>query len=196
MAYGGFFERAILLLDQIGITDVLLPFFLIFTLVFAILQKTELLGHEKKNFNVIIALVMGFAVVIPHITGTYPANADVVNIINKALPNVSLVIIAILMVLLLVGIFGWKIGPGGTSMSGMIALVALVIVVYIFGVAGNLWGTSNRWTWLHNSDTQALIIVILVFGVVVWFITKEKETAGEGMVTKLGSTLGELFKKE
>ena len=53
MAYGGFFERAVMTLEQIGLTDVLLPFFLIFTLVFAILQKTELLGHDKKNFNVV-----------------------------------------------------------------------------------------------------------------------------------------------
>ena len=196
MAYGGFFERAIITLEQIGLTDVLLPFFLIFTLVFAILQKTEILGHDKKNFNIIISLVMGFAVVIPHITGTYPPNADVVLIINKALPNVSLIIVAILMVLLLVGIFGWKLGPGGTSMSGIVALIAFVIVVYIFGVAADLWRAPGRWTWLGNSDTQAIILVILVFGIIVWFITKDKESAGDNALTKIGSTIGELFKKE
>src|SRR3989344_1351569 len=39
--------------------DVLLPFLLVFTIVFAILEKTNILGEDKKNFNVIIALVIG-----------------------------------------------------------------------------------------------------------------------------------------
>ena len=59
----------IMLLDAWGVTDVLIPFILVFTIVFAVLQKTKILGDGKKNYNVMIALVMALAVVIPHIFG-------------------------------------------------------------------------------------------------------------------------------
>lgn len=195
MVYYGYFQNAVAQLDALGLTDVLLPFFLIFTLVFAILQRTKLLGDDRKNFNVMIALVLSFAVVIPHITGGYPPGADVVDIINRALPNVSLVIVAILMVLLLLGIFGWSVGGEQTSIQGWIAFLAFLLVVYIFGAAANLWHLPNRFSFLADPNTQALIIVLLIFGLVVWFITNEEESAGEGAMRSLGKTVAELFKK-
>jgi hypothetical protein len=196
MAYYGYFQNAVAQLDALGLTDVLLPFFLIFTIVFAILQRTHLLGENRKNFNVIIALVIAFAVIIPHITGGYPPGADVVDIINKALPNVSLVLVAILMVLLLIGIFGWKVGGEGTSIQGWIALIAFLIVIYIFGAAADMWHIPDRLSFMLNPDTQALIVVLLIFGLVVWFITKEeKESAGESALKSFGKTVGELFGK-
>ncbi len=196
MAYAGYFQNAVAQLEAYGLTDVFLPFFLIFTIVFAILQRTHLLGENKKNFNVIIALVLAFGVIIPHITGGYPPNADVVNIINSALPNVSLVLVAILMVLLLIGIFGWKVGGEGTTIQGWIALIAFLVVGYIFGAAADLWHIPDRLSFLLSPDTQALIVVFLIFGLVVWFITKEeKESAGEGALKSLGKTMSELFKK-
>ncbi|MBI4149898.1 hypothetical protein HY488_00680 [Candidatus Woesearchaeota archaeon] len=192
----GYFQNAVAQLDALGITDVLLPFFLIFTIVFAILQRTKLLGENRKNFNVMIALILAFAVVIPHVTGGYPPGMDVVDIINRALPNVSLVLVAILMVLILIGLFGWSVGGEGTSIQGWIAFLAFLAVVYIFGAAADLWHIPNRLNFLLNPDTQALIVVLLIFGIVVWFITKEeKESAGEGALKSLGKTLGELFKK-
>ena len=42
-----------------GIMDFLLPFLLVFTIIFAVMQKTKILG-EKKNFNVIVALVLAY----------------------------------------------------------------------------------------------------------------------------------------
>jgi len=91
-------------MDTWGLTDVLLPFLLIFTLVFAVLQKTKILGEDKKNFNVVIALVMSLTVVIPHASGGYPLNYDPVNIINAFLPGISLVIVAVVMLFVLIGL--------------------------------------------------------------------------------------------
>ena len=52
-------------LEDMGVSDVLLPFVLIFTIVFGVLQKTDIFGQNKKNFNAIIALVVALSVVIP-----------------------------------------------------------------------------------------------------------------------------------
>ncbi len=196
MAYGyggggSFFERGILALERIGLTDVLLPFMLVFTLVFAVAHKSKMFGEHKKNVEVMIALIMGLAVVIPHVTGAYPPGMDVVNIINRALPNVSLVVIAILMVMLLIGLFGGTPHWTGSNINGIIALIAFVLVVYIFGAAANFWTIADKFWFLSDPDTQALLVVILVFGILVYFITKEEGTVGERSMEQLAN----LFKK-
>ena len=186
----GIFQNGIIALERIGLTDVLLPFLLIFTLVFAILQKTELLGKDRKNFNVMLSLIMALAVIIPHVTGSYPG-VDVVNVINAALPNVSLLIVLVLMVLLLVGIFGggpvWK----GNRLSGIVALISFVVVIYIFGAAANFWNMSNNFQFLKDPDTQAVVVVVLVFAILVWYITKEEKPEG----SRILKDFGEMFKK-
>ncbi|MBI1971098.1 hypothetical protein HYS47_05090 [Candidatus Woesearchaeota archaeon] len=194
MAFGGsMMERAVFWLDSAGLTDVLLPFFLVFTVVYAILQKSELLGRDRKNFNVIIALIIAFAVIIPHITGMYPPDADVVTIINKAIPNVALVIVLIIMFLLMIGLVGGTSSLNASGISGGIALVAFVIVVYIFGAAANFWEVTGTLSFLSSPDVQALIVIILVFGLLVWFITHDDETKGESFLKTLGET---FFKKQ
>lgn len=177
-----------------GLFDVILPFILIFTIVFAVLQKAKIFGENSKNFNMVIALVMGLGVVFPHVLGIYPPDRDIVNIINQALPNVSVVLVAIVMFLLIMGVMGSNLKLGKNSMSGIIAAVALVAVAFIFGSAANWWNLPVWLYMLNNPDTMALVIVILVFAIIIWFITKDdtgkdKKDKGEG----LGKMFSEVF---
>ena len=82
------------MLDQWNI-QVVLIFLLIFVIIYAILQKTRVLGEGKKNLNIMIAVIVGLLVVIPHVTGRFPPNADPVIIIGDALPSISIVLVAI-----------------------------------------------------------------------------------------------------
>ncbi len=175
-------------LSNWGLFDVILPFILIFTIVFAVLQKTKILGEKSKNFNVVISLVMGMSVVVPHVlwgsgdpTSIYLSNGfvDVVNVINHALPQVSTILVAILMVLLIFGIWGSKVRLGSNSLSGIIALFAFASVVYIFGSAAGWWVLPNWLYILQDPDTQALVITILIFAIIIWFITKEDDKEGK-----------------
>jgi hypothetical protein len=43
--------------------EAILPFILVFTLVFAILQKTKLLGDGKKQIDAIVSLVIGLILI-------------------------------------------------------------------------------------------------------------------------------------
>src|SRR3989338_3319293 len=74
-------------LQKFGFLDFILPFILVFTIVFAVLEKTKILG-EKKNFNVVVALVMGLLFVVPHIVGSYPLGYDPVLVLNATLPSI------------------------------------------------------------------------------------------------------------
>jgi len=184
-------ENFIRTLDNWGLTDVLLPFLLIFTLFFAILQKTKILGDNKKNFNVVISLVMALTVVIPHTTGNYPLNYDPVDIINGFLPGVSLLVVAVIMLFILIGLWGGEAKWVGGSPSGMIAILAAVAIVWIFGASAGWW---NGWNWFTNffgEDSVALIVIILVFGIIIWFITKsETKTPGESLISQIGNIFG------
>ena len=47
-------------LESIGAFDIALPFVLIFTISFAVLQKIQLFGSGKKNIDMIVSLVLAF----------------------------------------------------------------------------------------------------------------------------------------
>jgi len=105
-------------LDRFGFVDVLLPFLLIFTIIFAVLEKTKILGEEKRNMNTAIAVIFALIVVIPHVTGNLPAGFDPVLIINSALPAVSLVVVAVISLMILIGVFAHEKIYLGLSMTG------------------------------------------------------------------------------
>lgn len=172
-----------------GVLDFLLPFILVFTIVYAVLQKTKILG-DKKNFNVILALILGLLFVVPHMLGTYPLGYDPVQVMNETLPSISLVAVAAIMLLLLMGIFGTDFAK---SAAPLIAILAIIFVVYIFGAALNFWrGPYDIFYW-WTTDVTELIIIILIFGLIIYFITKDPEkTRG----TEALKSFGKLFEKK
>lgn len=192
----GIFESGLIQLEEAGILDVLLPFILVFTIVFAVLTKTKILGEEngkpRKNFNAVIALVMGLAVVIPHVIGSYPDGADVVVIINNALPNVSVVLVAVIMLLLIMGVFGGDVNIAGSSLAGWAVIFAIVATVVIFANAAEWFILPDWLNFLEDPETQALVVVILVFALIIWFITKEdkpKDSKEPSFLESLGKAL-------
>ena len=186
-------ETFIIALENWGLTSIILPFLLIFTIVFAVFQKIKILG-EKKSYNIVIALVLSLTTVIPHVTGNYPMNYDPVLIINRFLPQVSLIVIAIVMLLLLVGIWGAESDwAAGNIVTSWIVILSVIAIIWTFGAAANWWG---GWYWLDNifgQDTIAILVMILAFGLVIWFVTKDdtKESSGDGFLKQIGT----LFKK-
>jgi len=170
-------------LTRWGFWDFILPFILVFTIVYAVLYKINLFGttndaagrQSASKFYAVIALVMGLGVVVPHVLGLYPPGKDIVEIFKGALPNVSAVIVAIVMAMLIIGVFGKKmVLESGNWWTGFITIAAFVIIVFIFGSSAGWWNVPDFLYWLtEDGDLQALIIAILVFGIIVGFITHE-----------------------
>ena len=160
-----------------------LIFLLVFTLVYAILQKTKLLGEElgtRKKYNFVIALIMGLMVIVPHYTGDYPPGLDVVDIINHALPQVSLLAIAFITMLIIMGVLGSDVTWMGGAVSGWLSLIAFIFLLGIFGGQVGWW--ENFLYWIDD-ETLAMLIIIAVFAMVVGWITSEpsKKGTAEGM---------------
>ena len=98
------FRTAIEFFDKIGIYDVVLPFLLVFTIVFAILEKTKLFGQEeidgkkytRKNLNSMTSFVIAFLVV---------ASSKLVATITDISSQVVVLLFLSVFFLLLVGSF-------------------------------------------------------------------------------------------
>lgn len=172
-------------LADMGILDVILPFLLFFTILFAVLQKTKVLGVDEedkpqKNFNVVIALVIALMIVVPHVL--YNAGSDnttlgntnwpdPVNIINKSLPQIAVIAVAIVMVMMLLGLVGAK-SELNSDHTVWAAIAAAVIVIAIFVMS--MLDAVPRWlSDFFDESTLAIVIILLVFGLIIRWIIKE-----------------------
>ena len=193
MSSYGITQRFLTWLEYAGLTDAILPFLLIFTVIFAIFQKTNIFGENKKNMNVMVALFISLLTVVPHVMGRFPPQSDPVLIMNKALPNISVLVVAIIMALLLIGIFGGKASWIGGTFSGVIAMLAFAAIVYFFGDAAGWWQGVHRSWW--SSDVTVAIIVVLVFAIIIWFIVKEDSPAQQtGALKNIFEEVGNFFR--
>jgi len=161
-------------LQKIGIYDVVLPFLLTFTIVFAILEKTKIFGTEtidkkeytKKNLNAMVAFVIGFLVI---------ASGKIVAAITQVSSQIIILLMMSVFFLMLVGTFFGK--EEDVSLTGAWRWIFMVImflgIVFIFLHAiktesGNSWLEvllgllSQFWT------STAVASIILVIGVIVF----------------------------
>jgi len=186
---GGQIQGVLAYFQSWGIVDGLLPFLLLFALVFAILQKIALFttgpppvagqrGKPDKKLHAIIALAIAALVVLPHITGTYPdPNSDPVNVINKFLPSAAILLLVILMVVLLTGLVAFPNLPIRMVTFGATIILMLSMLFQAFPSFAPGW-------LLNDPNLQAIVIVLLVFGLIIWFITREDTPPGQGSAAR------------
>ncbi len=167
-------------LQDFGLFDVVLPFLLIFAIIFAILEKTLILGKEsdgapKKNLNSIVALVVALLFV--------SAN-KAVNIISTALPNIALMIVIAVSFLLMLGVF-WKteefdFKDNESKWYVFFSIVMFIALALIFMGAYQVSPGVSLLTQAFNSISggilQSVLIGAVVLGVIIGiivFVTKK-----------------------
>jgi hypothetical protein len=169
-------------LESWGLMDVLLPFLLFFVVLFAVFQKSKVLGTDKKNLNMALSLVISLLIVIPHVIyGTMATTdgrlsnglPDVVEIMNNSLPQVAIIVVAVLMVLLLLGAIGGE-GEQKIKVTSWVVVIAFLVIIWIFGGAAGWWNGAYWFlNWGINPDVIAIIVILLVFGLIIYFVTKD-----------------------
>ncbi len=165
-------DDAIRVLEQWGLMEVVIPFMLVFTVVYAILYKIGILGkgEENKRYSAIVALALALGVIIPHSTNIYPSGSDPVVLINNSLPSVAAIIIALIMAIILIGAFGFGF-VGGEIFKVVFAIAAFVAVLYIFGAnAGWFPYGGQTFSFYVPPEVQSLLVIVLVFGLIVYYI--------------------------
>jgi len=172
------FRGAIEFFDKVGIYDVVLPFLLVFTIIFAILERTKIFGTEKidgkdytrKNLNSMTAFVIALLVV---------ASAQIVSIINEGLAKVVLLLIISISFLMLIGSFFGKDEvklESGWRAWGMGLMAAGVLLIF----ANEIGWLEPGWEYLTNNLDSGIVgsfILIILIIIFMGYITggKEKE---------------------
>ena len=163
--------------ESIGVFDILLPFFLIFAVSYSLLQTTKIL--KDKKINTIIAAIIGILFV---------QNQYLVGVLNSFIPNISMTLIVILMLLLVAGIFmGEK--RSATGAYGVAAVIAIVFVLWALNAqtGGYALGMYDYF----DAQTTNTIILVGIFVFVIYFVTKNPST-GRGWDT-FSEGFGKLF---
>lgn len=164
---------AIDFLRDFGFFDVILPFLLVFSILFGILEKTKVFGVEeidgkkyaRKNINSMVAFVIAFFVI---------ATKEIVTALQVSLPKVALVLTIVVCFMLLAGSFmaeGEFSFANNRIWKGFLTLVMFIAVVLIFLDAFN-WldpimvylGTNK------NSIVTPLLVFAAVIGAVFYLI--------------------------
>jgi hypothetical protein len=186
--------------QNIGIYDIVLPFLLTFAIVFAILEKTKVLGTEKikddkgteheysrKTLNSLVAFVLGFLAV---------ASAQIVEAITTISSQIIILILLIIFFLTAVGIFYGKSEDvslekkSGFRTFFMVLTFIAILAIFLNAMKTTIDGQKVSWLEIFigvlaefTTNTFVAAIVLLI-GIVLfmWFVVKEpkQKTKTEG----------------
>jgi len=166
-----------------GFVDAFLPFLLIFVLIFAVLQRIGLFqeaeGVPNRRINGVLSFIISAMVVAPHVMGIYPPEQDPIILMRSFLPTTAILLVVVLMVMILLGLAQAEIP---NLMVWAVALVALGFLIFTILMAV-VPGYFPTFDFLRHPRNQAIIIVLLIMGLVGWFVIRPPagtETGGFG----------------
>jgi len=131
------------LLGNAFFTNVILPFILVFTVVFAILEKTEILG-KKKDIHAVISFVISLiAIGVPTAVG----------ILQKFIPIIAVIIIILFAWLL---VFGFANKTAEVKFSeGLRRFFLIALGVVLLAVI--VWAIGSTTGWLDQLNINSVL---------------------------------------
>jgi len=149
-------------------TEMLLPFLLVFVVVFAILQKSKIFGDKKAQIDAIIGLVIGLILI------GVPRPRD---ILVGLMPWMAVGVAILLVFMILYGFVAGDLSTGSDWMKWVFGVLSGIftigVVLYITGWGSKIWssfgGASDVWM-----NVVMIVLVVAVVGVAIWGGKKEK----------------------
>ncbi|MBT3394884.1 hypothetical protein HOA59_01655 [archaeon] len=172
-------------LQSSGMFEYLLPFLLIFIIIFSVLEKTFILGvkktemqpnptpppahievkYPKTDMNMVFSLVLSLIVI---------ANTEIVGIINNYVSKMGLVMVLALVCMLAVGLLSGSHQNLPLTAAAIIAILAAMwsLVPYQYG---SMFGFSN-WFYIGTDTYVAFTGLALVVGLI--YYVRKSSTSG------------------
>lgn len=167
--------------EYLGVFDFILPFLLVFAVVFGILNATRFMG-DSKGVYVIVALVVGLM--------SLRFQDFFTGFLTQLFPRLGIGLAILLTVMILMGLFIAKDEQRywGWGLAAISLIIAIVIIYQSFEGLGYFWGG-------YSSDFVGFIILaVLLVGVIIAVATsgggKEKTTG-----KRLGEALFDIWRK-
>tara|TARA_Y100000310_G_scaffold342216_1_gene444370 strand:- start:711 stop:1259 length:549 start_codon:yes stop_codon:yes gene_type:complete len=146
--------------ERLGVFDIVLPFLLVFAIVYGILKYMKIFGNDK-GVHAILSIVIGIlAVRYTEFTYFY----------RELFPRLGIGLTILLVFLILVGMFA-----SDKSMTifmwifSIIGLIIAIAVVYnsaaVFGWVDGFGGGASEWiSWIVSAVLLIGVIVVIVMG--------------------------------
>jgi len=160
-------KDVLIAMDHIGFTDVILPFILVFTVVFAVLQRSKVLGVNakgapKSNYNAMVAFVLAFFVLIMVRT---------LNVITWFTRYIALLLVAFVLLGIIFSFLGVREHHKNTLM-----FVALMLIIFVLLEVLAFTGAISD-DVLNRLLIPLMLVVFLVGSA--YFMLKKEKPAGE-----------------
>lgn len=170
-------------LETIGMFDVILPFLLIYVIVFALMERTGILGYDqidkdgtkipKKNLNAIFAFASAFFAIL---------SEQVVSAMNSAIGPIMLLLLIIVLFMLLISSFRSEDGIEELKPLQR-TVITIVIGITIILIGLNSIKSSGGDSWLEigwsyvtantNAGFVGSIVLLIGIGAFVAWIGKD-----------------------
>lgn len=150
------FEEGILFLADLGVADIILPFILIFVVLFAVLEKTQSLQTRQ------LRSVVAFSVALLMIGFDY-----YVGIFNRLLSLIGLVLIAYVLFMILTGFFTIELKKAWVFSIASIVMGIILIIVFELSFLEWLGNALSATIW------PALLTLVIFFGLIYWITSGE-----------------------
>ena len=166
------------ILTSVFAVRVVYPFLLVFTLIFAILQKSKILGEDKSQVDALVALSVALIfVAIP-----YP-----VDMIISLMPFLAVSLVILLVFMLLYGFIASDAEKGFVATKAVrrsvlgVIVIALIVAVL---VATGQWDFIYYSLFVDYGDNTVLtnIILLIIIAAAIGFVvmpTMKKSGSGE-----------------
>lgn len=150
----------------------ILPFVLVWTLIFAILEKTNLLGEGKRQVNAIIGLVVGLIL----IAFEYPRA-----IVIDLMPFLAVAAVVLLVFMLLYGfISGGEKVELHPSIKWPLIIILILAVVSAFLIFAGWWDLVYEFLFHNETGIQIVIniLIIVVIAVAIFAVLRGSKGGG------------------
>ncbi|MEK6893815.1 MAG: hypothetical protein AABX07_06470 [Nanoarchaeota archaeon] len=155
MAFGFGIGQVLNQWQSAGIFDYLLPFLLIFAVIFGILNKSKILG-ENRGIHVIIAIVIGLLALQGNFVSRF---------FQPLFVNTGMAVAVLLVIIILVGLFinkdEQKYWFWGFGAIGFIA--AIIAISNAFGEYGWGYGSAS----FYGDNAGWIIGAVLIIGLII-----------------------------
>ncbi len=154
--------------------ETILPFLLMFTLVFAILEKTKILGDGKKQIDAIVALVIGLIFI---------AFGSATDIVVRMVPILGIALVVILIFMILLGsMFSdkFEMPPWLKIVVGI--LVGILVIATVLVLTG---GLDYVIQFLYGENSGILVngvLILIIIGAIALAVfggKKDEERSGK-----------------
>ena len=153
--YGGDIGNLLAYWEQVGVFSYVLPFLLIFAVVFGIMMKTRVFG-DNRALNAVIALVIGLLALQFELVPIF---------FSEIFPRVGVALSIILVLLVLAGLF---LDPNNKAVNyGLLGVGVIIFLAVLIKTAGYLGWYSGYWWYANWQRIIPYVIVFVVLAVVI-----------------------------